>query len=75
MQDGQLDHNLGRMRYEVMEQLIGLSRVLEARRKRHGTIFLTINFNHIVMVFALPRDLALAFHTPLAPLAVTVSAA
>jgi len=38
------------MRYEVMEQLIGLSRVLEARRKRQGTIFLTINFNHIVMV-------------------------
>ena len=49
-QDGQLGHSLGRMRYEVMDQLIGLSRVLEARRKRQGTIFLTINFNHIVMV-------------------------
>ena len=53
-QDGQLGHSLGRMRYEVMEQLIGLSRVLEARRKRQGTIFLTINFNHIVMVRTWP---------------------
>ena len=59
-QDGQLGHSLGRMRYEVMEQLIGLSRVLEARRKRQGTIFLTINFNHIVMVrTSLPAGITL----------------
>ena len=45
MQDGQLDHNIGRMRYMTMDLLIKLSRSFQ--QKRLATVFLVINLNHV----------------------------
>ena len=47
-QDGQLDHNIERMRYAATDLLIKLSRLFG--RRRQGVIFLVINFNHILWV-------------------------
>ena len=50
-QDGQLDHNLDRMRYACMDLLMQLPRTFKT--KKLGTIFLINNFNHVAMVSAL----------------------
>ncbi|KAK9819744.1 hypothetical protein WJX72_001832 [[Myrmecia] bisecta] len=47
-QDGQLDHNIDRMRYAAMDLLLKLSRTFS--KKKLGTIFLIINFTHVVTV-------------------------
>ncbi|DBA84296.1 TPA: hypothetical protein ACH3X2_006350 [Trebouxia sp. C0005] len=47
-QDGQLDHNLDRMRYACMDLLMQLPRTFKT--KKLGTIFLINNFNHVAMV-------------------------
>ena len=44
-QDGQLDHNIGRMRYVTMDLLIKLSRTFQ--QKRLAIIFLVVNLNHV----------------------------
>ena len=48
VQDGQLDHNLDRMRYACMDLLMQLPRTFKT--KKLGTIFLINNFNHVAMV-------------------------
>ena len=50
MQDGQLDHNLDRMRYACMDLLMQLPRTFKT--KKLGTIFLINNFNHVAVVSA-----------------------
>ena len=47
-QDGQLDHNLDRMRYACMDLLMQLPRAFKT--KKLGTVFLTNNFNHVAVV-------------------------
>lgn len=44
-QDGQLEHNIGRMRYVTMDLLIKLSRSFQ--QKRLAVIFLVVNLNHV----------------------------
>lgn len=46
-QDGQLDHNIGRMRYQTMDLLIKMSRLLQ--HKKLGTTFLVVNFHHVCL--------------------------
>jgi hypothetical protein len=48
LQDGQLDQNIGRMRYQTMDLLIKMSRLLQ--HKKLGTTFLVVNFHHVCMV-------------------------
>ena len=45
-QDGQLDHNIDRLRFAAMELLLRLSRRFP--NKRAATIFMVNNFHHIV---------------------------
>ena len=47
-QDGQMDHNIDRLRYAALELLIRLSKRFP--RKRASTIFLVNNLHHIVQV-------------------------
>jgi hypothetical protein len=47
-QDGQLDQNIDRMRYAVMDLLVRLSQRFAKRRQ--GTIFLINNFTHVCQV-------------------------
>ena len=48
VQDGQMDHNIDRLRYAARELLIRLSKRFP--RKRASTIFLVNNLHHIVQV-------------------------
>ena len=48
VQDGQLDHNLDRMRYACMDLLMQLPRSFKT--KKLGTTFLINNFNHVAVV-------------------------
>ena len=48
LQDGQMDHNIDRLRFAAMEVLLRLSK--RFARRRLGTIFLITNFHHIVQV-------------------------
>eukprot|EP00884_Botryococcus_braunii_P014708 jgi/Botrbrau1/23238/Bobra.0041s0074.1 len=52
-QDGQLDQNIDRMRYAVMDLLVRLSQRFAKRRQ--GTIFLINNFTHVCQMM---RDAA-----------------
>jgi len=54
VQDGQLDHNVGRMRYQTMDLLIKMSRLLQ--HKKLGTTFLVVNFHHVCLVPFFPQD-------------------
>jgi len=47
-QDGQMDHNIDRLRYAALELLIRLSKRFP--KKRASTIFLVNNLHHIVQV-------------------------
>lgn len=47
-QDGQMDHNIDRLRFAAMECLLRLSK--RYARRRLGTIFLINNFHHVVQV-------------------------
>ena len=47
-QDGQMDHNIDRLRFAAMDLLLRLSRRFP--KKRMSTIFLVNNFHHIVQV-------------------------
>ncbi|KAK9908133.1 hypothetical protein WJX75_003087 [Coccomyxa subellipsoidea] len=47
-QDGQMDHNIDRLRFAAMEVLLRLSK--RFARRRLGTIFLITNFHHIVQL-------------------------
>ena len=49
-QDGQMDHNIDRLRYAALELLLRLSRRFP--RQRPATIFLVNNFHHIVQARA-----------------------
>lgn len=57
VQDGQLDHNIGRMRYQTMDLLIKMSRLLQ--HKKLGTTFLVVNF-HLVCMVRLPLSFVAA---------------
>lgn len=56
VQDGQLDHNVGRMRYQTMDLLIKMSRLLQ--HKKLGTTFLVVNFHHVCLVPYFTRSTA-----------------
>lgn len=48
VQDGQLDHNVGRMRYLTMELLLRVSRSF--KNQKLPLTFLTLNFRHVCLV-------------------------
>ena len=48
LQEGQLDHNIDRMRYTMMDLLTRLGKAFRSRRA--STVFSINNFNHVVTV-------------------------
>ena len=48
VQEGQLDHNIDRMRYTMMDLLTRLGKAFRSRRA--STVFSINNFNHVVTV-------------------------